>query len=243
MTPQEVAARRARSTSRCAGGRATTPRCARFVNIIATPKGGTHLAGFEPALLKTFRKQVEANARRLKISAKDTRADREGRRPRRAHRGGHRPAGRAAVRGPDQGGARDRAPSARSSPASSRPSSARCSPRPSGRTRRRPRCCWRRSSARCAPRISARKHKEISRRKNALETSSLPAKLADCRSDDVERSELFIVEGDTALGTAKLARSSDFQALLPIRGKILNVQKASVGGHAHATPSARRSSR
>ena len=70
-------------------------------------------------------------------------------------------------------------------------------------------------------------HKELQRRKNALETSSLPAKLADCRSDDVERSELFIVEGDSALGTAKLARNSEHQALLPIRGKILNVQKAS----------------
>jgi DNA gyrase subunit B len=78
-------------------------------------------------------------------------------------------------------------------------------------------------------RVAARQHKELQRRKNALETSSLPAKLADCRSDDVGRSELFIVEGDSALGTAKLARSSEFQALLPIRGKILNVQKASVG--------------
>jgi DNA gyrase subunit B len=78
-------------------------------------------------------------------------------------------------------------------------------------------------------RISARVHKETQRRKNALETSSMPTKLADCRTDDVGRSELFIVEGDSALGTAKLARSSDFQALLPIRGKILNVQKASVG--------------
>ena len=77
-------------------------------------------------------------------------------------------------------------------------------------------------------RISARLHKETQRRKNALESSTLPAKLADCRSSDVERSELFIVEGDSALGTAKLARSSDYQALLPIRGKILNVQKASV---------------
>jgi DNA gyrase subunit B len=77
-------------------------------------------------------------------------------------------------------------------------------------------------------RLSARKQKEISRRKSALESSSLPAKLADCRIDDVARSELFIVEGDSALGTAKLARSSDYQALLPIRGKILNVQKASV---------------
>src|SRR5690554_5352519 len=77
-------------------------------------------------------------------------------------------------------------------------------------------------------RVSARKQKEISRRKNALESSTLPAKLADCRTHDVTRSELFIVEGDSALGTAKLARSSEFQALLPIRGKILNVQKASI---------------
>jgi DNA gyrase subunit B len=91
-------------------------------------------------------------------------------------------------------------------------------------------------------RISARVHKETQRRKNALETSSMPTKLADCRTDDVGRSELFIVEGDSALGTAKLARSSDFQALLPIRGKILNVQKASVGdmlSNAECAPSSR----
>ncbi|GAA2091943.1 DNA topoisomerase IV subunit B [Streptomyces albiaxialis] len=77
-------------------------------------------------------------------------------------------------------------------------------------------------------RIAARQHKEAQRRKTALESSALPAKLADCRSDDVDRAELFIVEGDSALGTAKLARNSEFQALLPIRGKILNVQKSSV---------------
>ena len=77
-------------------------------------------------------------------------------------------------------------------------------------------------------RISARLHKETQRKKTALESSSLPAKLADCRSSDPERTELFIVEGDSALGTAKLARDSDTQALLPIRGKILNVQKASI---------------
>ena len=77
-------------------------------------------------------------------------------------------------------------------------------------------------------RVSVRAHKDVQRRKNALESSSLPAKLSDCRSDDVEHTELFIVEGDSALGTAKSARNSEYQALLPIRGKILNVQKASL---------------
>ena len=77
-------------------------------------------------------------------------------------------------------------------------------------------------------RISARAHKDLQRRKNALESSSLPTKLSDCRSDDPSRTELFIVEGDSALGTTKAARNSEFQAILPIRGKILNVQKASL---------------
>ncbi|MCL1838005.1 MAG: type IIA DNA topoisomerase subunit B [Propionibacteriaceae bacterium] len=77
-------------------------------------------------------------------------------------------------------------------------------------------------------RVQARVHRDAQRRKNALESSALPAKLADCRSSDDQRTELFIVEGNSALGTAKLARDSEFQALLPIRGKILNVQKASV---------------
>ena len=76
-------------------------------------------------------------------------------------------------------------------------------------------------------RIAAREHRENQRRKSALASSSLPAKLVDCRSAD-DRSELYIVEGDSALGTAKVARDSEFQALLPIRGKILNVQKSSL---------------
>jgi DNA gyrase subunit B len=78
-------------------------------------------------------------------------------------------------------------------------------------------------------RLAARQQRDTQRRKNALESSALPAKLADCRATDNDRTELFIVEGDSALGTAKLARNSEFQALLPIRGKILNVQKASIG--------------
>ncbi|MGO8960719.1 MAG: type IIA DNA topoisomerase subunit B [Streptosporangiaceae bacterium] len=76
-------------------------------------------------------------------------------------------------------------------------------------------------------RIAAREHRENQRRKTQLASSALPAKLVDCRSAD-DRSELFIVEGDSALGTAKNARNSEFQALLPIRGKILNVQRASL---------------
>jgi DNA gyrase subunit B len=77
-------------------------------------------------------------------------------------------------------------------------------------------------------RISTRTHKELQRRKNALESSALPAKLSDCRSEDVSRTELFVVEGESALGTTKAARNSEFQAILPLRGKILNVQKASL---------------
>lgn len=195
-----------------------------FVNIIATPKGGTHLAGFEQALVRTFRKVVEANARRLKAGNDKLEKDDvlagltavltvrlaepqfEGQTK--------EVLGTSAVRGivarvvEDQLGAL-------------LTSTRRGEKQQAG-------LVLEKVVAEMKSRISARLHKETQRRKNALETSSLPAKLADCRTDDVARSELFIVEGDSALGTAKLARSSDFQALLPIRGKILNVQKASV---------------
>ncbi|WP_313886975.1 DNA gyrase/topoisomerase IV subunit B [Salinispora arenicola] len=77
-------------------------------------------------------------------------------------------------------------------------------------------------------RLTQKQQKDAARRKTALEGASMPAKLVDCRSTGVARSEMFIVEGDSALGTARLARSSEYQALLPIRGKILNVQKANL---------------
>ena len=195
-----------------------------FVNIIATPKGGTHLAGFEQGLLKFLRGEVERNARRLKagndkLEKDDVLAGLTAvltvRLPEPQFEGQTKevlgtPAVRAIVANVLAKGLAERFAS------SKRDDKAQTA------------LVLDKVVAEMKARISARAHKETQRRKNALESSSLPAKLVDCRSNDVARSELFIVEGDSALGTAKLARDSEYQALLPIRGKILNVQKASV---------------
>ena len=229
MSPQEVSRRCEVDVAvRWGTGYATEVRS--FVNIIATPKGGTHLAGFEAGLLKTVRAQVAANARRLKISAKDSSSERVEKEDvlagltavvtvRLAEPQFEGQTKEVLGTGPVRGIVarvveQELTALFASSKREHKAHSALLLDKVVGEMRAR---------------VSARKQKEISRRKNALESSSLPAKLADCRIDDVARSELFIVEGDSALGTAKLARSSDFQALLPIRGKILNVQKASVG--------------
>lgn len=196
-----------------------------FVNIIATPKGGTHVAGFEQAVLKVLRSQVDKNARKLKVGAKDGRPEKD-----------DVLAGMTAVvtvRFPEpqfEGQTKEilGTPQIRTVVArvvgdwleSKFASSKRDDKQQTS-------ALLEKVVGEMKARVSARIHKEISRRKNALETSSLPAKLADCRSEDVEQTELFIVEGDSALGTAKAARNSQYQALFPIRGKILNVQKAS----------------
>jgi DNA gyrase subunit B len=195
-----------------------------FVNIIATPKGGTHQAGFEQGLMKFLRAQVELNARRLKVGTDKLEKD-------------DILAGLTAVltvRLPEpqfEGQTKEilGTPAVRNIVASviaktmgERFASSKRDDKAQSAV------VLDKIVAEMKSRISARAHKETQRRKNALESSSLPAKLVDCRSNDVANSELFIVEGDSALGTAKLGRDSEYQALLPIRGKILNVQKASV---------------
>jgi DNA gyrase subunit B len=195
-----------------------------FVNIIATPKGGTHLAGFEQSLLKFLRSETEKNARRLKLG--NDKLDKDDvlagltvvltvRLPEPQFEGQTKeilgtPAVRAIVAKVVAAALAEKFSSTK------RDDKAQSS------------LVLDKVVAEMKSRISARAHKETQRRKNALESSSLPAKLVDCRSNDVANSELFIVEGDSALGTAKLGRDSEYQALLPIRGKILNVQKASI---------------
>lgn len=195
-----------------------------YVNVIATPKGGTHVSGFEQAVTKTFN-DVMRGAKVLKVNDTDVIKDDvlEGmtavvtvRLAEPQFEGQTKeilgtPAARAVVR-------KVVAAELKSFLTSTKRAE-----------KAQAKLVMEKVVGASKTRLAARQHKETQRRKNALESSALPAKLADCRSNDVERSELFIVEGDSALGTAKLARNSEFQALLPIRGKILNVQKASVG--------------
>jgi DNA gyrase subunit B len=195
-----------------------------FVNVIATPKGGTHVAGFDQALTKTFNDVLRAS-KQLKAAEPDVVKDDvlEGltavvtvRLAEPQFEGQTKevlgtPQVRTIVRKVVS------AELKRFLTSSKRGEKAQA------------KVVLEKVANASRTRIAARTHRETQRRKNALESSALPSKLADCRSTDMDRSELFIVEGDSALGTAKLARNSEFQALLPIRGKILNVQKASVG--------------
>lgn len=194
-----------------------------FVNIIATPKGGTHVAGFEQAVASTMNEVLRAK-KLLRVAEDDIVKDDalEGltavvtvRLAEPQFEGQTKEVlGTSAARRIVNAVVTKELKAFLTS--TKRDAAAQA------------RVVLEKAVAAARTRIAARQHKDAQRRKTALESSSLPAKLADCRSDDVDRSELFIVEGDSALGTAKLARNSEFQALLPIRGKILNVQKSSV---------------
>ncbi len=195
-----------------------------FVNIIATPKGGTHYSGFEASLLKVFRKQLEENSRRLKVG--NDKVDKS-----------DILAGLTAVvtvrlaepqfEGQTKEVLGTSAVRQVVSTVVERELTALLTST-KRETKAQAALVLEKVVSEMKTRISARQHKENQRTKNALENSSMPSKLYDCRSNDPDRTELFIVEGDSAMGTAKAARRSEFQALLPIRGKILNVQKASV---------------
>ncbi len=194
-----------------------------FVNIIATPKGGTHVVGFERALVKTANEALRA-AKVLRASEDNVTRD--------DITEGLTAVVTVRLAEPQFEG---QTKEVLGTPAASRIVShivnkhlkAWFTTPPRG-DKAAAKAALEKIANAARARIAARTSRDVQRRKNALESSALPAKLADCRSGDTDRSELFIVEGDSALGTAKLARNSEFQALLPIRGKILNVQKASV---------------
>jgi DNA gyrase subunit B len=202
------------------GGYDTVTRS--FVNVIATPKGGTHVAGFERAIVKTVNEQLRA-AKLLKNGDEPVTKDDvlEGL------------TAVIAVRLPEpqfEGQTKEVLGTPAASRIVAQVVSAELRTFLEGKvrgTRPQARAVLDKVLAAAKTRIAAREHRENQRRKNSLASSALPAKLVDCRSAD-DRTELFIVEGDSALGTAKLARDSEFQALLPIRGKILNVQKATL---------------
>jgi len=195
-----------------------------YVNVIATPKGGTHVAGFENAITKTFN-DVMRQTKALKVGDADVIKDdvTEGmtavvtvRLAEPQFEGQTKEIlGTPAVRGVVRRVVAAELKKFLTSTKRAEKAEARL--------------VMEKVVGASRTRLAARQQRDTQRRKNALESSALPAKLADCRATDNERTELFIVEGDSALGTAKLARNSEFQALLPIRGKILNVQKASVG--------------
>ncbi|MET7730807.1 DNA topoisomerase IV subunit B [Streptomyces sp. NPDC005402] len=222
MTPTEVTRELGVDVAmRWGTGYDTTLRS--FVNIIATPKGGTHVAGFEQAVAKTMNEVLRAK-KLLRVAEDDIVKD--------DALEGLTAVVTVRLAEPQFEG---QTKEVLGTSAARRIVNTVISKELKAfltSTKRdaaaQARVVMEKAVAAARTRIAARQHKDAQRRKTALESSSLPAKLADCRSDDVDRSELFIVEGDSALGTAKLARNSEFQALLPIRGKILNVQKSSV---------------
>jgi len=187
-----------------------------FANNINTIEGGTHLSGFKTALTRTFNQYVEKNnGKGMKLSSEDVRE------------------GLAAVisiKLPDpqfEGQTKTKlgnsslkgivdsiVHSALTEFLEEHPDKAKL--------------ILDKTLTAAKAREAARKARELTRRKSYLEGSSLPGKLADCQERDPSKSEIYIVEGDSAGGSAKMGRDRSFQAILPIRGKIINVEKARI---------------
>jgi DNA gyrase subunit B len=194
-----------------------------FVNIISTPKGGTHLTGFERSITKLFNEVLRTN-KILKASEENVLKD--------DILEGFNAILTVRLAEPQFEG---QTKEILGTPAATRIVSsivskelAKWLANPPRGDKQTAKIIQEKVANAMRARFAARHHRDVQRRKTALESSTLPSKLRDCRGDDVDRTELFIVEGESALGTAKDARNSEFQALLPIRGKILNVQKASL---------------
>jgi DNA gyrase subunit B len=194
-----------------------------FVNVVATPKGGTHVAGFERAITKVINDQLKSQ-KMLKPSEDNVLKEdlMEGL------------VAVVSVRLPEpqfEGQTKEILGTPEAAKIVANVVSSELNEwfkNPPRGDKARTKLLLEKIANAARARIAARASRDVQRRKSAIESSSLPAKLADCRTNEIENSELFIVEGDSALGTAKLARNSEYQALLPIRGKILNVQKASI---------------
>ena len=188
-----------------------------FANNINTHEGGSHLSGFKAALTRTLNDYARSKGL---LKEKEDNLDGEDVREGLAAVISVK-LDRPAVRRSDEDEARQPVGDA----VSSSRRSTRSSPSSSRRTRTDARQVINKAISAARARQAARKAREMTRRKSALESMSLPGKLADCSINDPSAAELFIVEGDSAGGSAKMGRDRTYQAILPLRGKIINSEK------------------
>lgn len=190
-----------------------------FVNIVETPKGGTHVQGFERSCVKAVVSAL-SQTKMLKNEGSVTKDD--------VFEG---VTAVVAVRLPEpqfEGQTKEVLGTSAVGPlVASMVAEQFGAVLERGRGRAQVRALLEKVAEATRARVAAKAQRDLVRRKSALESSALPAKLKDCRSHDLEHSELLIIEGDSAGGTVSQARNSEYQAYLPIRGKILNVLRAS----------------